>query len=686
MRPRFSQRDIDFIQFAGGLDTDTPPLSLGTGFLRDGQNIEMAINGGYKTLTGYERYDGRPSPSDAAYAILEVTITGAYAVGDTVTGATSGATGVIAAVADDETYFVLTKLSGTFEAESLEISATPIATAAGAQTVDGASTVALHATYRNAAADIYRADIAAVPGSGAIRGVIQYNDVKYAFRDNAGATACALYKSTSGGWSLVSLGRELAFTSGGTTEIVEGDTITGATSGATAVLTRVVLESGSWAAGDAAGRFIFASQTGTFQAENINVGASPNLATIAGNSSAITLLPGGRYEFDVDNFTGLATTRRIYGADGVNRGLEFDGTVCVPIRTGMASHAPKFVRVHKNQLFFSFDSSVQHSGIGTPYKFTLLSGAAELAQGDTVTGMVVLAGDATTGAMAIFTRNGTKVLYGSSSANWNLVDYEKGQGAWAYTTQRMGLTFMLDDRGLTTLETSTKFGNFRDAVVSDRVQSWLKQRRTRAIASCLARDVGQYRLFFSDGAALYVTKSAKGVVGMTPVLFPDAVTCVWSGEKNDGSEEIFFGSDDGFVYQMERGTSFDGDSLEWWMNLAFNPSKNPRMNKQYKHATFEVSGDGYAEFDFTYELGYASSEIAQKAAASTVTVDLAAVLWDTFTWDAFVWDGRTLLPAESDVHGLAENVSLILRGNSDSFQPLTFSGSLLQYINRRIKR
>lgn len=78
----------------------------------------------------------------------------------------------------------------------------------------------------------------------------------------------------------------VAYTSGGTYEIVAGDTITGATSGATAKVVSLTLTSGTWAGGDAAGVLTVNRRTGTFQAENLNVGANTNVATIAGATAA----------------------------------------------------------------------------------------------------------------------------------------------------------------------------------------------------------------------------------------------------------------------------------------------------------------------------------------------------------------------------------------------------------------
>lgn len=74
----------------------------------------------------------------------------------------------------------------------------------------------------------------------------------------------------------------LDFTSGGTYEIEVGDTITGATSGATAHVAGISLSSGSWAGGDAAGTLTLRRVIGTFQGENLDVGANANVAAIAG--------------------------------------------------------------------------------------------------------------------------------------------------------------------------------------------------------------------------------------------------------------------------------------------------------------------------------------------------------------------------------------------------------------------
>ena len=208
--------------FAGGLDTETTGWRVPPGRLRDAINYELAIEGGYRDVKGYERFDGRPKPSDASFTILDVTVTGSIVVADTVTGVTSTATGLVIAIATypndpAQTYLVLTKVTGTFDeaAENLTVSAVVEGNTDAEGYADSAPTVKLTAQYKNLAADIYRADITAVPGEDGAWGVFSLNGSKYGIRNKTGGATAAIYLATTGGWSEVTLGRQVAFTSGG---------------------------------------------------------------------------------------------------------------------------------------------------------------------------------------------------------------------------------------------------------------------------------------------------------------------------------------------------------------------------------------------------------------------------------------------------------------------------------------
>ena len=662
----------DLIRLGGGLDQVTPTLSLPPGVARRAANFECSITGGYTRIAGYERFDGRPSPSDAVYNIFVCSITGTVSVGNTVTGVTSAATGYVIAVTS--TTIVVTKEVGTFvSGEVLNVSASPVATITSIQGIsaDGLT----DATYKNEAADVYRADITTVPGTGSVLGVAYYNGALYAWR------LTSMYKSTSSGWTAVTLGKELSFSTG-TAVIADGNTVTGATSGATGVVARVVLQSGTFASGNAAGRLILSSSTGTFSSgENLTVAAAVK-AVSGGAATQITLTTGGRYETVVANFGGGTANYKLYGCDGVNRAFEFDGTTFVPIATGMAVDTPDHIVFHKQHLFLAFGASVQFSGLGYPYQWTPLLGAGEIAMNAAVTNLLVLPGDQSSGALGIYTRNDTNVLYGTSSANFSLSAFNTGTGAYAYTAQNMDQAYVLDDRGIMTLGTSLNFGNFVPASISMTIPKFISARRQLAVGSTVNRDKGQYRIFFSDGTGLYLTTLNGRILGSMPIEFADPINCCIDSEAPTGGTVQFFGSTNGYVYQMDKGSSFDGKVIPANISLVYNSTKSPRILKRYRKASVELTGDSYAEIQFGYDLGYRTLALAQ-AADATYLNDLRSSYWDDMSWDNFVWDGSDISPSEIEVTGTAENMSIRISSVSDLFKPFTVNNIIVHYTQRR---
>jgi hypothetical protein len=669
----------DLIRLAGGLDQVTPTLTLPPGFARKAANFECNVSGGYTRIAGYERFDGRAKPSAALYNILICSLTGSVSVGNTIVGMTSAATGKV--IVSDNGTIVVTRQTGTFvEQEGVSVSAVQVGTITELQGVsaDGLT----DAQYRNLAADEYRSSIQAVPGAGNVLGVALYNGEVYAWRNAIGGASAAMFKATSSGWTQVTLGKELAFTNG-TIDIPEGATVTGQTSGATGVVARTVLQAGSWGGATlASGRLILSSSTGTFSTgENLRIGSTTH-AHAGGAATQITLLPNGRYETVVANFGGGDANYRMYGCDGVNRAFEFDGTVFVPIATTMPNDTPTHVAVHKQHLFLSFGASLQFSGLGYPYQWDPVLGAGEIAMNAPITNLIPLPGDQSSGALGVYTRRDTSVLYGTSEANFSLSTFNTGTGAVPYTAQNMDQAYVLDDRGIISLGTTLNFGNFLPASLTMNLRPFLEQRINSATASSLNRNKGQYRVFFSDGTAIYMTMVNGKLLGTMPIELLDPALCCTEGEDVNGSAVSFFGSDNGFVYQLDKGTSFDGDPIAASVNLVYDSMKSPRILKRFRRASVELAGNYYAEIQFGYDLGYRRSEIPQPLDA-TYETDLRSSYWDSMIWDNFVWDGSDVTPSEIEVSGTAENIAIRVSCASDLFEPFTVNTIIVHYTMRR---
>lgn len=667
-----------YFPLKGGLNLVTPPLSLPDGICRDSLNFEADIDGGYRRVAGYERFSGLNQPSDAVYLVLYCTFVSTPLVGSTITGLTSGATGVLIAVTAE--YLVFTKAVGSFiAAEAVQVLGVTVANTTSTANASGAPSQLLNAQYLNLAADAYRADITAVPGSGNILGVHRYNNVVYAFRNNVGGTAAQMYKSSASGWQLVNLGFEIAFTNANLS-VNDGDVLT--QGGVTATINRVVVQTGSLASGTNTGRLIITAPAGGNFAAGAATSTGGGTLTLSGVQSAITLAPNGRYEFVNNNFGGLANTKKMYGASGVHRAFEFDGTVFVPITTGMQVDTPKYIAAHVNHLFLSFTGSIQFSAIGNPYSWSVITGAGELAMGDNITGFLPLVGSNTTASLMVTTVNKVSILYGTSSLDFGLSTFSYESGGFPYTLQNIGQGYVLDSLGVKQIASTDAFGNFTAGQITKNIRPFITARVTRSVGSCIARLRNQYRLFFNDRFALHITFDNDQIIGIMPIQYAHTMTCMHSSESDDGEEFIYAGDTSGFVYRMEKGTSFDGEDIAAYINLAFSFMKNPRLRKRYRKAVYEVTGGNYAELQAAYELGYGTSEIEQ-GITSDINTPFGNVFFDQFVWDAFFWDGRTLLPAEQDITGTAENISLILRTTSDYFAPFTVNSAIIHYTARR---
>lgn len=674
------------IPFAGGLDTTSSPMFAKAGTCSASRNVYQGVNGGYVVCQGYERFDGSGKPSLAAYAILPVISLPSVSVGDTVTDGTETATALLVT----NKYLVIWDYSGAFAPGDILIDDVVVGTSTSTQIIGGAADAKLDAEYQLLAANARRAEVLKPPGSGRTLGGKYYNGHLYTFRNNAEGTAAGMWKATESGWEAVDLGKELSFSSGGTFEPFDGDLIVGGTSGAMATITRVVLESGSWAAGNAVGRFMVGTVTGTFSnGELLTIDGSVNAATAGGDAADITLLPGGNFELVIGNFTGSVDTKRIYGVDGVNRGFEFDGTVFVPIHTGMTADTPEHVVIHTNHLVYSFSGSLQHSSTGAPYQWVPYLGAAEIGMGDDITGFVSQVGTDSSPVLAVFSDNSISLLYGSSRDDWKLVAYRNEAGAYAGSMQRIGQTFFMDDRGISTLSATQVYGNFATASVSANVDDFIKSRRSTITCSTVMRDKNLYCLFFSDGSALYstivATKNGSGVAALMPIEFPVPVRWIDSVEGVNGEELIYFGDSSGWVYQLESGKTFDGGSIGWSFETHYADFRAPQTLKKFRRCNFDMTGDGYGEFSFSYKIGDGSLDLEQSPLIPLV-IDQSAPMFDSVFFDSFYFDGVPVVPDSLPLYGNAENIALVFSGESKISASLKFHGAYITYSSTKVKR
>lgn len=515
----------------GGLNLSSSVKELGAGECIQLFNYEVNTLGRYQRMIGFERVDGAPAPSE-----VDVTALVGY----------------------------------------------PFA--------DDATEAAAIATER----DARRTAIGLIPGSGPIRGVAYYNNKHYAFRDNAGGTACVMWESTP---------------------------------------------STSW-------------QTVT----------TPVLS------------PGGRYEFVIGNFWASSGTIELFGVDGINQPFRFDGTTFTQYAGPIAGKEPIHLEILPSQtmiLAYSGGTFV-YSKIGDPTDYTPASGGGEIGVGDEIVALDLQANN----ALAIFCRNRTYMLYGTSEADFQLQNLSKSTGAIEWSVQTIGDSIYLDDRGLTRLNRVQQFGNFEMATVSQKVEPLIQEYAKRVTASFVVKQKNQYRLCFDDGTGLCVTFFGAEVSGFSTFDYGHVVRCAFSGEDGSGNEIILFGSDDGYVYQAEKGFSFDGEPIQFACRPAFTDLGAPEIKKRWRAAVIQADTVSESTLTLAPDFDYSSAE--QPTHGTTeVTVLGGGGYFDEANWDESRWNAANTYVEKVYIDGVSENISLGIIGDIANEPPHILNSFIL---------
>jgi hypothetical protein len=506
--------------------------------------------------------------------------------------------------------------------------------------------------------------------------VVNHGGTVYCVRNNAGGTAAVMYKSSGSGWQAITLYREVAFTAG-SGSVADGQTVTETAGGEAATIKRVVVTSGSLSYGNAAGRLIVTTPSGSEFDGGAATTSGGGSLTLSGASTAITLAPNGRFEFLSFNFYGASGSRRIYGVDGQNRGFEFNPSddVLVPITTGMAVDKPTHVAAHMGRLWFTFPGgSLQWSSVVSPFIWSAIVGSGELGLGDEATAIKSLKQD----AFAVFGRNSAFVLYGSSFIESNFVKLLETTGCVPYTLDEVaGATISVDNVGVYFLEAAQQFGDFKPNSLSRTVEPLTRTRASSAVAAMTVRSKSQYRVYFADMTGITATFSGTKLAGWFPFTLAHQVTCVWAGEDASGDEVLYAGLSSGYVVMLDSGTSYDGEAVDALASLAPTALGDATMYKQFFAAIPQVNTpqaialDLLMEFDF----GGLPGDVYDGEGLTPPT----GGIWGQGTWGQFFWGSPLVATPTFDIDGLAQHVQCIYRHTDDVDEPWSLEANTIEF-------
>jgi hypothetical protein len=382
--------------------------------------------------------------------------------------------------------------------------------------------------------------------------------------------------------------------------------------------------------------------------------------------SAKTVMAGtSKVRTDIANFqAGGARGTRLYIVDGTSYAQEWDGTTATNIGTGLTGF-PFLVAAHKNHLFLGFASgSVVNSNTGDPAGYGG-TGSAEISMPDDLTNLQSLPG----GVLAITCLRIIELLTGSDTTDWVKTTHSTTSGAVLDSMQVLGDALLLDGGDITWLKRTQDFGNFKGTPISRDISSIVSDAMTTCAGSLVLRNKAQFRLFMTDGRTICGTFAGSRVLGWTMMDLGVTPNVVAVAKDNDSAERSFIGCDDGFVYEMDIGRSFDGENIVAIMRMAFASCGSPGLTKRFHDISIEGTAGEDTIITMQPDFTYSDEDESPVAESHEITIQGRGNFWDVGDWDDFLWGRPIAFRQRTQISGTGHNISVLFA--SDSAQDLS---------------
>jgi len=320
---------------------------------------------------------------------------------------------------------------------------------------------------------------------------------------------------------------------------------------------------------------------------------------------------GGRVSSQEFNFDG---NKKIFFVDGVNSpAIWEDATDTLSFPSGYPSDVvgAEFLEIYKQHIFVSKGSKLSFSAPYDETNFDVAAGAGIIDVGHTITGLKVFRDQ-----LFIFSRNSIQRLVGNSVADFQLLPVTKDIGCISGATiQEVGgdVMFLAVD-GLRLLSATDRIGDFNIGLPSQLIEKDVLRfiSNYNIFTSLVIRGKSQYRIFGYQSSenkkttkGLLTTKfAAQGPEGFQWAQTQGIKAFVADGRYVPDFEVIVFAADDGYVYRLETGSSFDGENIQAIYESPFMPIEDPKMRKTlYKMTLYvETSGLFKLNLDFNFDL------------------------------------------------------------------------------------
>ena len=232
--------------------------------------------------------------------------------------------------------------------------------------------------------------------------------------------------------------------------------------------------------------------------------------------------------------------------------------------------------------------------------------------------------------------------------------------------------------GLRLLSGTERIGDFGLGVVSKTIQKEVTDFITAntSFTSVVIRNKSQYRILGYNNnigqanaqGILGTQMAGQGGEGMSWADLRGIRAYVADSRFFQNAETIVFANDDGYLYQMEEGNSFDGDNIQTTFATPYMPINDPRIRKTFYKMFLYTDPQGSVSFDVSLKLDFDQKNSVQptKIDFNNATGTVAFMGQATFGSSA-VYSSKLKTLFETQIIGSAFVVSL--QYTSDSVDP-----------------
>lgn len=280
--------------------------------------------------------------------------------------------------------------------------------------------------------------------------------------------------------------------------------------------------------------------------------------------------------------------------------------------------------------------------------------------------------------LIVYTKSGAMKLEGDDGS-WRFRNAASNLGSQRHGVQKLDDIFSFSRRGIGALRRSDTTGGYTGGTVSQNIQTLIKSLGLTMTCSVTIPSKEQVRWYFSNNTWLMMTHipTAEGSYysfsqGFDPnTTVRGACTEVWS----DGTERTFLVSDDGYVYESEVGSNFNGEVIYSFLGMHSNHLKTPARDKSFKRVFFEGKSSSPVTLTLSYNINYGLKEFATK----DVTIAGGEDVYNEALYDEARFDVADRTRSRATLKGKGFTIGFTLDHESKFALPFKVTGYTVVY-------